>query len=131
MLRIQAALCLFTGSREMSVFHTLSDGNIGQFGAPGTVVDGDAGAGFPAAGAVPAWVVSATGVLLRDAVPQAVRKRTGAAAAAIRRADGTRRRGLSLRIARHPATAAGGTGTERAMTQVAQHAGSDHRFVAA
>jgi hypothetical protein len=123
MLRIQVALCLFTGSWEMSVFHTLSDGNIGQFGAPGTVVDGDAGAGLPAAGAV-----SATGVLLREAVPQAVRKRTGAAAAAIRRADGTRRRGLSLRIARHPATAAGGTGTERAMTQVARHPGSDHRL---
>src|SRR4029079_5124588 len=118
MLRIQAALCLFTGSWEMSVFHTLSDGNIGQFGAPGTVVDGETWAG----------AVSATGVLLRDAVPQAVRKRAGAAAAAIRRAHGTRRRGLSLRIARHPATAAGGTGTERAMTQVAQHTGSDHRL---
>jgi len=131
MLRIQAALCLFTGSWEMSVFHTLSDGNIGQFGAPGTVVDGETGAGLDAGAAAAAGVagaVSATGVLLRDAVPQAVRKRAGAAAAAIRRADGTRRRGLSLRIARHPATAAGGTGTERAMTQVAQHTGSDHRL---
>ena len=121
MLRIQAALCLFTGSWEMSVFHTLSDGNIGQFGAPGTVVDGETGAGLDAGAAGAAGAVSATGVLLRDAVPQAVRKRAGAAAAAIRRADGTRRRGLSLRIARHPATAAGGTGTERAMIQVARH----------
>jgi hypothetical protein len=121
MLRIQAALCLFTGSWEMSVFHTLSDGNIGQFGAPGTVVDGETGAGLDAG------AVSATGVLLRDAVPQAVRTRAGAAAA-IRRADGTRRRGLSLRIARHPATAAVGAGTERAMIQVAQHTGSDHRL---
>jgi hypothetical protein len=129
MLRIQAALCLFTGSWEMSVFHTLSDGNIGQFGAPGTVVDGETGAGLAAAGAAgAAGAVSAAGVLLRDAVPQAVRKRAGAAAAAIRRADGTRRRGLSLRIARHPATAAGGAGTERAMIQVAQHTGSDHRL---
>jgi hypothetical protein len=165
MLRIQAALCVFTGSWEMSVFHTLSDGNIGQFGAPGTVVDGETGAWLPAAGAGPAGdglaagaglavsglavaaiaplaalarlsagaglatgAVSATGVLLREAVPQAVRKMTGAAAAAIRRADGTRRRGLSLRIARHPATAAGGTGTERAMTQVVPGAGGDHRF---
>jgi hypothetical protein len=131
MLRIQAALCLFTGSREMSVFHTLSGGNIGQSGAPGTVVDGETGAGLAAAAAGATGAVSAAGVLLRDAVPQAVRKMTGAAAAAIRRADGTRRRGLSLRIARHPATAAGGTGTERAMIQVAQHTGSDHRFVAA
>jgi hypothetical protein len=113
------------------VFHTLSDGNIGQFGAPGTVVDGETGAGLDAgaaAAAGAAGAVSATGVLLRDAVPQAVRKRAGAAAAAIRRADGTRRRGLSLRIARHPATAAGGAGTERAMIQVAQHTGSDHRL---
>jgi len=38
MLRIQAALCAFTGSLEMSVFQMLLAGNIGQFGAPGTVV---------------------------------------------------------------------------------------------
>src|SRR5690242_20280923 len=38
MLCIQAALWAFTGNREMSVFHTLLAGNIGQFGAPGTVV---------------------------------------------------------------------------------------------
>src|SRR5215470_15395394 len=74
MLRIQAALCLFTGSREMSVFHTLSDGNIGHSGAPGTVVEGEAGAGLDAgaagAAAVAAGTVSAVGELLRDAVPQ-------------------------------------------------------------
>jgi len=57
-------------------------------------------------GAFAAQLKTPTGALLRDAVPQAVRTRAGAAAAAIRRADGTRRRGLSLRIARHPATAA-------------------------
>jgi len=40
MLRSQAALCAATGSFEMSVFQMLSAGNIGQFGAPGTVVPG-------------------------------------------------------------------------------------------
>jgi len=40
MLRSQAALRELTGSREMSVFHTLFAGNIGQRGAPGTVVPG-------------------------------------------------------------------------------------------
>src|SRR5271156_4332925 len=38
MLCIQAALCESTGSSEMLVFHTLSAGNIGQLGAPSTVV---------------------------------------------------------------------------------------------
>src|SRR5690348_8435531 len=38
MLRIQAELSAFTGNWEMSVFQTLLAGNIGQFGAPGTVV---------------------------------------------------------------------------------------------
>ena len=38
MLRSHAALRASTGSFEMLVFHTLSAGNIGQFGAPGTVV---------------------------------------------------------------------------------------------
>src|SRR5262252_5894287 len=38
MLCIQAALCEFTGSSATLVFHTLSAGNIGQLGAPGTVV---------------------------------------------------------------------------------------------
>ena len=36
MCAIQVALCLLTGSLEMSVFQTLSAGNIWQFGAPGT-----------------------------------------------------------------------------------------------
>src|SRR5437868_2375113 len=43
MLRIQAALWAFTGNWEMSVFQTLLAGNIGQFGAPGTVVPPPAG----------------------------------------------------------------------------------------
>src|SRR5271165_2629364 len=38
MLRSQAALCESTGSLEMLVFQMLLAGNIGQFGAPGTVV---------------------------------------------------------------------------------------------
>jgi hypothetical protein len=38
MLRSQAELRGSVGSREMSVFQMLSAGNIGQFGAPGTVV---------------------------------------------------------------------------------------------
>ena len=38
MLASQAALCESTGSREMSVFHTLLAGNSGQLAAPGTVV---------------------------------------------------------------------------------------------
>jgi hypothetical protein len=38
MLRNHAALWESTGSLEMLVFHTLLAGNIGQFGAPGTVV---------------------------------------------------------------------------------------------
>ncbi|HEY6278611.1 MAG TPA: hypothetical protein VIX86_20045 [Streptosporangiaceae bacterium] len=49
MLRSQAALWESTGSLEMSVFHTLLAGNIGQFGAPGTVV--------PVTAAVPAEAV--------------------------------------------------------------------------
>ncbi|MGZ4435963.1 MAG: hypothetical protein ACXVW7_20430, partial [Trebonia sp.] len=40
----QAALRESTGNFEMSVFHTLSAGNIGQPGAPGTVVPAAAGA---------------------------------------------------------------------------------------
>jgi hypothetical protein len=39
MLRSQAMLCESTGSLEMLVFQMLSAGNIGQPGAPGTVVD--------------------------------------------------------------------------------------------
>src|SRR5580700_2695116 len=44
MLRIQAALWALTGNWEMSVFQTLSAGNIGQFGAPGTTVPPPLGA---------------------------------------------------------------------------------------
>ena len=58
MLRSHAALCLSTGSLEMFVFHTLFAGNIGQFGAPGTVV--------PAAAGVPPWC--AVRVVLAEAV---------------------------------------------------------------
>ena len=36
MCAIQVALCLLTGSLEMSVFQTLFAGNIWQLGAPGT-----------------------------------------------------------------------------------------------
>src|SRR5580693_9324543 len=42
MLDSQAALWASTGRPEMSVFHTLSAGNIGQAGAPGTGVPADA-----------------------------------------------------------------------------------------
>src|SRR5215469_4933049 len=51
MLRIQAALCAFTGILEMSVFQMLLAGNIGQFGAPGTVVPPSA----PGLAALGAW----------------------------------------------------------------------------
>jgi hypothetical protein len=43
MLASQAALYGSTGSPEMLVFQTLSAGNIGQFGAPGTGVPAAAG----------------------------------------------------------------------------------------
>jgi hypothetical protein len=39
MLRSQTLLCLSMGSLEMLVFHTLSAGNSGHFGAPGTEVE--------------------------------------------------------------------------------------------
>ena len=52
MLRSQAALWESTGSFEMSVFHTLFAGNIGQPGAPGTLVPGAAAGAAGAAGAV-------------------------------------------------------------------------------
>ena len=42
MLAIQAALCGSTGRAEMLVFHTLSEGNIGQSGAPGSGVPAQA-----------------------------------------------------------------------------------------
>src|SRR6516164_9736382 len=62
MLRIQAALREFTGNLEMSVFHTLLAGNIGQFGAPGTVVPLPLGLAV-CAGGMAAWPlpVPATG----------------------------------------------------------------------
>src|SRR5258708_10067191 len=41
----QAALCGATGRPEMSVFHTLSAGNIEQLGAPGTGDPADAAPG--------------------------------------------------------------------------------------
>jgi hypothetical protein len=70
MLRIQAALREFTGSLEISVFQTLSAGNIGQRAAPGTVVPPPAGrlpdvlpAGPVLAGAVLAGSVLAGSVL--------------------------------------------------------------------
>src|ERR1022692_867113 len=70
MLCIQAALRGFTGSFEMSVFQTLSAGNIGQPGAPRTVVPPPAAvfAGLDWAG----WV-AAVGVM---AVPQAGSRRS-------------------------------------------------------
>jgi hypothetical protein len=52
MLASHAALCLFTGSREMFVFQTLLAGNAGQFGAPGTVVPASRMAGPDDCGAV-------------------------------------------------------------------------------
>ena len=75
MLRSQAALRGFTGSFEMSVFQTLSAGNIGQPGAPRTVVPAPAAvvAGLDWAG----WV-AATGEM---AVPQAASSASGSTAA--------------------------------------------------
>jgi hypothetical protein len=45
MLAIHAAPCGSTGKAEMLVFHTLSAGNIGQFGAPGRGDPADAACG--------------------------------------------------------------------------------------
>ena len=42
MLASHAVLCELTGRFAMGVFQTLSAGNIGQLGAPGTGVPGDA-----------------------------------------------------------------------------------------
>src|SRR5580700_3772017 len=106
MLRIQAALWAFTGSREMSVFQMLLAGNIGQFGAPGTVVPppaGLAGRGWmaarpvpvPAPGASPSLAASTApwgapepcggpDAVLTAAVPHAARKASGAASASRR-----------------------------------------------
>lgn len=97
MLRIQAALCLSTGSLEMSVFQTLFAGNIGQFASvaagalarrglpvPAAVTDAAASAGWPelpaaaaaafacwpARPAWPAWAADG----LAAAPPQAARR---------------------------------------------------------
>ena len=83
MLASQAALCSSTGSLEILVFHTLSAGNIGQFGAPGTAVaatgvavTGAAVAGFAVTGVavtgaavtgVAVTMVAVTGVAVRGA----------------------------------------------------------------
>jgi hypothetical protein len=45
MLAIHCELRGFTGSLEMSVFHTLLAGNSGQLRAPGTVIPGGAAGG--------------------------------------------------------------------------------------
>src|SRR5215472_16051682 len=75
MLRIQAALWAFTGNWEMSVFHTLLGGNIGQFGAPGTVVPPPLGlaaaAGWMAARPLPVPATGAWASLAARTVPRA------------------------------------------------------------
>jgi hypothetical protein len=93
MLRSHAALWESTGSLEMFVFQTLFAGNIGQFDAPGTVVEGlaedeidaswfAAGAADPddAAGACAADAAGAA----EQAAPAAVTTETAATAAAAR-----------------------------------------------
>src|SRR5215469_15236285 len=60
MLASHAALCWLTGNSEILVFHTLSAGNMGQFGAPGTAL--------AVTGAVAvAGAVAVTGVAVRGA----------------------------------------------------------------
>jgi uracil-DNA glycosylase len=76
MLASQAALCLLTGSLEMLVFHTLSAGNIGHFGAPGTMV-------VMTGAAVAAWrVVALTAVVPGRAAAASGSGRAVAASAA-------------------------------------------------
>ena len=74
MLANQAALCGFTGRLAMGVFQTLSAGNMGQFGAPGSGVPAEAVAGETAtvrpSHSTPA-VTNATG-------PAILRRRTSA-----------------------------------------------------
>src|SRR5580700_11437743 len=60
MLRSQAALWASTGNWDMSVFQMLLAGNIGQSGAPGTVVPPAAGL-VAGGGGRAAWPVPATG----------------------------------------------------------------------
>src|SRR5579863_1893197 len=122
MLRSQAALWASTGSREMSVFQMLLAGNIGQFGAPGTVVPPAAGlvvrGGRMAAWPLPvpatgAWASLAARVAPREApgpcrgplpvlaagtaaVPQAARNASAAVTARI--PAGVVRSGLPTRL---------------------------------
>jgi len=127
MLAIQAALRGLTGSLEMSVFQTLSAGNIGQPGAPGTVVPRVGLAGparearrvpWLAAGRVAvacpdgpacrgvagrccaAGLALAVSLAAVGAVPHAARSGSAAATAAAAPARTSR----NLRIAEHPDT---------------------------
>jgi hypothetical protein len=75
MLRSHCALRGFTGSLAMSVFQTLSAGNIGQLAAPGTTVAGLAVAGLPIAG----LAAEAAPALRLAAVPTAASTVTEAA----------------------------------------------------
>src|ERR1700677_4206332 len=74
MLAIQAALWGFRGRLAMGVFQTLSAGNMGQFGAPGTGVPAEAVVGDTATvrpSHISAAVTKATG-------PANLRRRTSA-----------------------------------------------------
>ena len=66
MLASQAALCGLTGSPATGVFQTLSAGNMGQLGAPGTGVPADA-------------VVGATPTVRPSHITAAAKKATGPA----------------------------------------------------
>src|SRR5271156_3273081 len=66
MLAIQAALCAFTGRLAIGVFQTLSAGNMGQSGAPGTGVPAEA-------------VVGDTATVRPSHITPAVTKATGPA----------------------------------------------------
>ena len=67
MLASQAALCGLTGRLATGVFQTLSAGNIGQLGAPGTGVPADA-----AEGATPSVRPSPSSATTRNATGTAV-----------------------------------------------------------
>src|ERR1700734_3652793 len=72
MLASQAPLCGFTGRLAMGVFHTLSAGNIGQFGAPGNGVPAEAGVGERATvrpSHTPPAVTRATGPVIVPILP--------------------------------------------------------------
>src|ERR1700722_4694669 len=68
MLAIHSALWGSTGSWEMFVFHTLSAGNIGQLGAPGSGVPADAGSGVAMPRTSPPHRTART----RDSTPSAL-----------------------------------------------------------